>query len=81
MQKLLIFTDTDKTQINGVRVSINNLIRCLESSTLVKCISPDDFTSFSMPSYPEIQLSIASPRKIRAIISEFQPDFIHIATE
>ena len=47
----------------------------------VQVISPDQFRSLPMPSYPEIRLALTSRRRIGRIIDGFAPDALHIATE
>jgi glycosyltransferase involved in cell wall biosynthesis len=48
---------------------------------VVEVISPDRFRTLPCPTYPEIRLSLATPARILALVSEARPDFIHIATE
>jgi glycosyltransferase involved in cell wall biosynthesis len=44
-------------------------------------ITPLDFHSVPMPTYPEIRLSLFPNRKVASMINRFKPDAIHIATE
>ena len=44
-------------------------------------VTPELFTSFPCPTYPEIRLSLFPARKIRKIFNETPPDAVHIATE
>ncbi len=81
MSKLLIFTDTTTTQINGVKLSIDNLRMNLDAKVELKIISPDDFWHFSLPYYNEVLLSIVLPKRIKKALYEYRPDFVHISTE
>lgn len=80
-RKLLIFTDTDVSQVNGVQLSIENLRSNLDSSVQIKIASPDDFLHFPLPYYREIHLSIVFPVSIRKLLRNYRPDYVHIATE
>ena len=44
-------------------------------------ISPDLFRNLPCPTYPEIRLAVLPARRLGALIDEFQPCAIHIATE
>ena len=39
-------------------------------------ISPDQFTNFPCPTYPEIRLALATSRTVGAMLEEFAPDAI-----
>jgi glycosyltransferase involved in cell wall biosynthesis len=47
----------------------------------VGLVTPAQFRTLPMPSYPEIRLSLASPGRVSALIRDFAPDAVHIATE
>ena len=47
----------------------------------VQVISPNLFTTLPCPTYPEIRLSLLPGQRVRAMLDEFRPDAIHIATE
>ncbi len=78
----MIATDAWHPQVNGV-------VRTLDSVTSelrklgheVKVLSHEGKRTFSLPSYKEIQLAFYSQKEIRAIIEDFDPESIHIATE
>ncbi len=78
----MIATDAWHPQVNGV-------VRTLDSVTSelrklgheVKVLSHEGKRTFSLPSYKEIQLAFYSQKEIQAIIEEFDPESIHIATE
>ena len=48
-----------------------------------RIVGPDERKSltFAMPFYPEIKLEFLAHRRLWRVLREFQPDFIHIATE
>lgn len=83
-KKILIITDAWHPQINGV-------VRTLEATSAelrkkghtVKIVGPDAsrWCAFSAPSYPSIKLEFFARRRLLNIVKEFEPDFIHIATE
>jgi glycosyltransferase involved in cell wall biosynthesis len=47
----------------------------------VEVISPDQFKTVPMPTYPEIRLALGAYEEIRERFRAFEPDGIHIATE
>ena len=80
--KIVIATDAWKPQLNGVVRTLDTLGRILTKfGNEVLYITPNEFKSVPLPSYPEIRLSIMPNRKVAKIINDFQPDAIHIATE
>ncbi len=80
--KVVICTDAWKPQLNGVVRTLDTLGEILTSfGNEVLYITPNDFKSVPLPSYPEIRLSLMPNRKVAKALNEFQPDAIHIATE
>ncbi len=80
--KIVIATDAWKPQVNGVVRSLETLGDILTGyGNEILYITPNDFKSVPMPSYPEIRLSLLPNRKAAKLINEFKPDAIHIATE
>lgn len=80
--KIVIATDAWKPQLNGVVRTLDTLGGILTRfGNEVLYITPNEFRSVPLPSYPEIRLSILPNRKVAKMINEFQPDAIHIATE
>jgi glycosyltransferase involved in cell wall biosynthesis len=47
----------------------------------VLVISPERFYSLPCPTYPEIRLALARTAAVGALLEEFRPDAIHLATE
>ncbi len=77
--RILIATDAWHPQINGVVVTLTRTIHELQKlGHTVKTITPDLFPNLACPWYQEIRLSMPS---VEAIVEDFQPDHIHIATE
>lgn len=83
MKKILLITDAWKPQVNGVVRVFEKIIEQLENTGKYRfiIIHPGLFKTVPMPTYPEIKLSLFSKRKIKKIILEEKPDYIHIATE
>jgi glycosyltransferase involved in cell wall biosynthesis len=80
--KILIVTDAWPPQINGVVRTLDSLGRELESlGHEVRYATPEHHTTLPIPTYPEIRLAIFPRAGLAALIDEFQPDAIHIATE
>ncbi len=80
--KILIATDAWHPQINGVVRSLQQVADEIAVMGIdVHFVTPKQFRTIPMPTYPEIRLSLASQKAIKKIVEDFQPDHIHIATE
>lgn len=80
--RILIVTDAWKPQMNGVVRTLESLGNQLtQHGNRVRYITPNEFKTIPLPTYPEIKLALAPGRRIKKIINEFKPDAIHIATE
>lgn len=80
--RCLIATDAWHPQINGVVRTLSSLVGQLHGRGVeVLVVSPQDFTTIPCPTYPEIRLALARRRRLIAMIEEFDPQQIHIATE
>jgi glycosyltransferase involved in cell wall biosynthesis len=80
--RILIATDAWAPQINGVVVSLVNIIARLRAQGHeVYVISPEGFYTVPMPSYPEIPLALFPGRGVTRRIRAFDPETIHVATE
>ncbi len=80
--KVVIATDAWKPQLNGVVRTLETLGNILARfGNDVRYITPNEFKSFPLPSYPEIRLSILPNRRVAKMLNDFKPDAIHIATE
>nr|WP_321443953.1 glycosyltransferase family 1 protein [uncultured Cohaesibacter sp.] len=80
--KILVATDAWHPQVNGVVRTLSTMSAlAAERGYLFNFISPSDFRTIPLPSYPEIPLALPSKQIIRDRIAAFKPDMIHIATE
>lgn len=80
--KIVIATDAWKPQLNGVVRTLETLGDILTAfGNQVRYITPNEFKSVPLPSYPEIRLSLLPNRRVAQIINDFKPDAVHIATE
>jgi len=80
--RVMIATDTWRPQVNGVVRSIEHMLQYAEAfGTMVQLITPFDFRTLPLPTYPELRLGLARPRAIARRIAAFAPTHIHIATE
>lgn len=80
--RLLLATDAWAPQVNGVVVALRNTITGLEAMGMeVHVVSPEDFRTVPMPTYPEIPLAVLPGRGVARRFREVRPDAVHIATE
>jgi glycosyltransferase involved in cell wall biosynthesis len=79
---ILVVTDAWHPQLNGVVRTLEELARSMaEEGIDVVFLTPENFATVPLPSYPDIRLAIASRRRVLAEIEAIAPDYIHIATE
>lgn len=79
-KKILVITDNEPTQINGVVTTFVNIqIHADRNGYDIVYIDPRQFNHFDCPGYPEVKISW--PAGIGKKIKEIDPDHIHIATE
>lgn len=81
--KVLIISDAWHPQVNGVVRTYEYLLRELtQAGHETKVIGPQDFPiTMAMPFYPEIRLVLRAYPRLKQMITDFNPDHIHIATE
>jgi glycosyltransferase involved in cell wall biosynthesis len=80
--RILIVSDAWFPQVNGVVRTLSVVADKLTAmGDTVEVIGPDRFRNIPMPGYAEIRLAIAPKRRLRALVADFAPDIIHIATE
>ncbi|MCW2315931.1 glycosyltransferase involved in cell wall biosynthesis [Rhodoblastus acidophilus] len=80
--KICIVSDAWKPQVNGVAITLANLIAAGEKLGVeFAVIGPDRFPTIAAPTYPEIRLALAGPGAVGERIRAERPDHIHIATE
>ena len=80
--KIVVATDAWHPQVNGVVRTLGQVAR--EATALgvkLEFVSPDQYRTLPMPSYPEIRLALAGAGSIERRLEQSQPDAIHIATE
>ena len=80
--KILIATDAWEPQVNGVVRTLQATILDLRRrGHVVRMVTPQDFQTFAMPTYPDIRLAMVTAGAMRDVLSLEQPAAIHIATE
>ena len=80
--RLLVATDAWHPQINGVARSLEQTARALADLAVeTEFVSPLDFPTVPLPSYPEIRLSLVSQRRLADIVETGAFDAVHVATE
>ncbi len=80
--RFLLATDAWHPQINGVVRTLTHLVAELRrAGHEVLVVSPADFRTLPCPTYPEIRLSLTTPRRLARRIRSFAPDVVHVATE
>jgi glycosyltransferase involved in cell wall biosynthesis len=80
--KILVATDAWHPQVNGVVRTLGHVAR--EAPALgaeLEFLTPAEFYTLPMPSYPEIRLSLVPPGAIARKLDSVRPQAIHIATE
>ncbi len=80
--RILLATDAWEPQVNGVVRTLTRVVAELrEMGDQVEVISPDQFPTFPLPTYPEIKLAVGAYEKVQQCFKAFEPEAIHIATE
>jgi glycosyltransferase involved in cell wall biosynthesis len=80
--KVVVVSDAAPPQVNGVVRTLQKLNEELTAAGHeVVSITPDQFVTIPMPSYPEIRLALFPGRKVARLIKQADPNAIHIATE
>ena len=80
--RILLATDAWQPQVNGVVRTLTRVVSELrDMGEQVEVIHPDQFTTFPLPTYPEIKLAMGAYEKVQARFKAFEPEAIHIATE
>jgi glycosyltransferase involved in cell wall biosynthesis len=82
IRRVLLVTDTWHPQVNGV-------VRTLDTTTgelaragcEVRLLEPGLFRNLPCPVYPGFRLAWPARRQFDAVLRDFEPDAIHIATE
>jgi glycosyltransferase involved in cell wall biosynthesis len=80
--RILIATDAWEPQVNGVvRTLIRTIAEMRAMGHIVDVVSPDQFPTLPMPTYPEIKLALGAYEGMQDRFRAFEPEAIHIATE
>jgi glycosyltransferase involved in cell wall biosynthesis len=80
--RIVLATDAWEPQVNGVVRTLARVAGELRGmGDLVEVISPDQFATFPLPTYPEIKLAMGAFEKVQQRFKAFEPEAIHIATE
>ncbi|MCC6918911.1 MAG: glycosyltransferase family 1 protein [Alphaproteobacteria bacterium] len=82
-KRVLIITDAWRPQVNGVVRTLEETAQALNARNgfEVRFVTPDQFRTIPLPSYPEIRLALFTRRQVARTIEGFAPDAVHIATE
>jgi glycosyltransferase involved in cell wall biosynthesis len=80
--RILLATDAWEPQVNGVvRTLTRTVAECRAMGHEVEVISPDQFKTLPLPTYPEIRLALGAYEPMQERFKAFEPEAIHIATE
>lgn len=80
--RILLATDAWEPQVNGVVRTLTRVVAELRAmGHLVDVVSPDQFPTFPLPTYPEIKLAVGAYDPLQERFKSFEPEAIHIATE
>jgi len=80
--RILLATDAWEPQVNGVVRTLTRVIEeCQAMGHQVEVVSPDQFKTFPLPTYPEIKLAVGAYEPVQERFKSFEPEAIHIATE
>jgi len=80
--RILIATDAWEPQVNGVVRTLTRTVAEMRAmGHIVEVISPDQFPTLPMPTYPEIKLALGAYEPMQDRFRAFEPEAIHIATE
>lgn len=80
--RILVVSDAAAPQVNGVVRTLGELKTHLTAlGHDVISITPDQFRTIAMPTYPEIRLALFPGRRMARMIEAANPHAIHIATE
>jgi glycosyltransferase involved in cell wall biosynthesis len=80
--RIAITTDAWLPQVNGVVTTLQKTaeVLCSEGHTVL-ILTPEPFKTIPLPTYPSIRLAVRPKRGLEAMLTDFEPDAVHIATE
>jgi glycosyltransferase involved in cell wall biosynthesis len=80
--KILVVTDAWHPQVNGVVRTLGHMAReALELGAEIEILSPAEFWTLPVPTYPEIRLALTGPGDVERRLDRAKPTAVHIATE
>lgn len=80
--RIAIASDAWLPQINGVVRTLDTVrAKLAAAGHELLVVGPDRFKTLPCPTYPEIRLALMPARAVSALLDDFAPDSIHIATE
>ncbi|GGE43019.1 GDP-mannose-dependent alpha-mannosyltransferase [Agaricicola taiwanensis] len=80
--RILIASDAWQPQINGVVRTLERLGQELPAlGAQVDYLTPQDYRTLPMPTYPDIRMALTSPANVARRIAQHDPEHVHIATE
>jgi len=80
--KIALVTDAWEPQVNGVVITLLELVRELERlGHEVAVVQPGQFKTRPCPGYPGIDIAVRPGRRVREQLRAIAPDAVHIATE
>ncbi|HUO22394.1 MAG TPA: glycosyltransferase family 1 protein [Caulobacteraceae bacterium] len=80
--RILLATDAWEPQVNGVVRTLTRTVAEMRAmGHEVEVISPDQFKTVPLPTYPEIKLAMGAYEPVQEKFKSFEPEAIHIATE
>ena len=76
--RILVATDAWEPQVNGVVRTLTRVVDELRAmGHSVEVISPDQFKTFPLPTYPEIKVAIGVYEPVQEHFKAFEPEAIH----
>ena len=82
ISRILIVTDAWTPQVNGVARTMQRIVEGLAALGVeTPMITPSDYPTLPMPSYPEIRLALTLPGSVGRRIDAAGADHVHIVTE
>ena len=80
--RVAVVTDAWKPQVNGVVTTLSRVGEALGGwGHEVRFITPREFSTVPLPTYPEIPIALAPARRLARLLRDFQPEAVHLATE
>lgn len=90
--RVLVVAESFLPQINGVTNSVRRVLEHLQAeghhAQLVAPTGPESYAGFrvqrargaNLPFYPDFRLGLETRRRLRAVMSQYRPDVVHIAS-